>query len=412
VEFSPSGGLFQFAVQLGTALACSGNDVHLLTGPSPELVSRNPRFVIEPVLPTWHPRDGAAGSGARVRKLRRAVRACRLLLAWLLLVRRLIQLYPDVVMWSTWRFTLDAAFVTLLGRTLPRTTSVLVAHEPTAHSARDTTVRKSGRLFDQMLALAWRSMDVIFVLGEETRRRAIEAWHPPAPVLVIPHGDSGALVKEAASCPGAASTDAVVLFFGTWSRYKGLELLLDAFALLRSRMPDARLVIAGGVGRDLNLSSVLRRAEAIGGVDARPRYIDAAELNTLFATARVVVTPYLRASQSGVAHLAHTFARPVVATSVGDIPSVVHHRETGLVVPPADADALASALEEMMRDPELAERLGTAGRQRLAKEATWSHVATRVDAGIALVRGRERPDPVSSGESGCDGARSPATQDR
>ncbi len=385
MEFSPSGGLFQFAAQLGTALAERGHEVHLITGPTPELRSTHPRFTIHAVLPTWHPRDGAAGVGPLQRRLRRGLRAVRLLRAWLVLTHRLLRLAPDAVVWSTLRFSLDAAFVTLLGRLLPRSTAVFVAHEPTPHQYGNTTADKTGRVLDRLMAIAWSSMDVVFVLGEETRRRAIAAWKPTAPVMVIPHGDSTALVRPGGPY-SAAATEPVILFFGTWTTYKGVDLLLDAFALLRPELPQARLVLAGGVGSDLDLPTVLRRAEAIGGIDARPRYIDIDELNDLFMAARVVVTPYRRASQSGVAHLAHTFARPVVATRVGDIPAVVCDGETGLLVPPDDVLALKRALMSLLTDARLAAKLGDAGQRRLRSAASWDEVAEQVDLGIAKVR--------------------------
>src|SRR3954447_25485816 len=88
VEFSPSGGLFQFAVQLGEGLAGRGHDVELVTGPRPELDSRVPGFRITPVLPTWHPNEGAGGPTWR-RRARRVVRAVQYHAAWVVLLRHL-----------------------------------------------------------------------------------------------------------------------------------------------------------------------------------------------------------------------------------------------------------------------------------------------------------------------------------
>src|SRR5688572_5201957 len=53
VQFSPCGRLFQFAMQLGDALAATGEKVELLTGPEPELAATQPGFTVRPVLPTW-----------------------------------------------------------------------------------------------------------------------------------------------------------------------------------------------------------------------------------------------------------------------------------------------------------------------------------------------------------------------
>jgi len=379
VEFSPSGGLFQFAAQLGDALAAHGHDVHLITGPRPELVARHSRFTIHPVLPTWHPMDTAV-RGAALRKLRRAVRGLRLGVAWLLLLAWLRRMQPEVVLWSNWPFSMDAVGVLLARRLLPRSTLGMIAHEPRLVRPADTTSYKNGPVLDRALPAAWRRMDVVFVLGEQARTRVLESWQPPGPVIVIPHGDVTALRDDRPVLP-VAETDPVVLFFGTWTAYKGIDVLLDSLPEVRRRVPDARVVLAGGVA-GVDLPALLRRAEQIGGVQARPGYVPREQIPELFGAARVVVTPYRRASQSGVAHLAYTFERPVVATAVGDIPQVVRDDETGLLVPPGDPSALAEALISLLTDPQRADRLGAAGGRWLAAEGSWKRVAERVDAGL------------------------------
>lgn len=379
VEFSPSGGLFQFSAQLGDALAQHGHDVHLVTGPRPELTARHPRFVIHPVLPTWHPMD-AAVRGDALRKLRRAVRGLRLGVAWVLLLVRLLRMQPEVVLWSNWPFSIDALGVLLARRALPRSILGMIAHEPRLVRNTDTTRYKSGPVLNRALPAAWRRMDVVFVLGEQARTRLLESWQPRGPVIVIPHGDESALRGDR-PVPAVVETGPVALFFGTWTTYKGIDVLLDSMSEVRRRVPDARLVLAGGVA-GVDLPALLSRAEEIGGVQARPGYVPREEIADLFGAARVVVTPYRRASQSGVAHLAYTFNRPVVATAVGDIPSVVRDGETGLLVPPGDPSALAEALIALMTDPERADRLGAAGGRWLAAEASWERVAEQVDAGL------------------------------
>ena len=66
-EFAPSGGLFQFSVQLGEAIARTGADVEVITGPKPELSSREAGCRVRAILPTWHPTAGAdaPNGGAR-----------------------------------------------------------------------------------------------------------------------------------------------------------------------------------------------------------------------------------------------------------------------------------------------------------------------------------------------------------
>jgi glycosyltransferase involved in cell wall biosynthesis len=178
-----------------------------------------------------------------------------------------------------------------------------------------------------------------------------------------------------------ADTEPVVLFFGVWAKYKGIEVLLDAFARVRAELPESQLVLAGDVGADIDLPSVLDRAGQIGNVDARPGYVAIDDVAALFDAARVVAVPYIRATQSGVAHLAFTFGRPVVSSAVGDLPEVIEDRVTGLLVEPDDADGLAAALVELLRNPSLAATLGAAGEQRV--NDAWTTAAARVCDALA-----------------------------
>ena len=381
VEFAPSGGLFQFTAQLAEALAERGHEVHLYTGPDPELTSRHARFTIHGVLPTWHPMDTEVRSTA-LRKARRVVRAGRLALAWLLLVLvHLRKLKPDLVVWSTWPHSIDALGALLADRVLKGSMLGMVAHEPRLVKRSNSTTYKRGPVLDRALPAAWRRLDIAFVLADDARTRLLDRFTPRGPVVTIPHGDESALRNGAVPLP-VAGTGPVALFFGTWTAYKGIDVLLDSWVEVRRRVPDATLVVAGGVA-GVDLPALRRRAESVGGVECRPGYVRREDVPELFNRARVVVTPYLRASQSGVVHLAYTFERPVVASAVGDIPQVVVDGRTGLLVPPGDAAALADALAAVLTDGKRAHQLGQAGAAWLTAEASWGVVAERFEAGLA-----------------------------
>ncbi|MEQ6901078.1 glycosyltransferase family 4 protein [Nocardioides sp. YIM 152588] len=378
VEMSPSGGLFQYAAQLGRALARRGEEVVLLTGPDPELDSGVPGFEIRPVLPTWHPTEGEDAPRA-VRLARRGWRAARLVLAWVVLTVHLVRLRPGAVLFQHWRFTFEPAFAVAIARLLPGTRIGIVAHEPFPRSdARDTSTPRSGALLERTFGAAWRELDVAFVLGERTRSAVLDHWRPRCPVVVIPHGDEAALAGGTAPVRPAASTAPVALFFGTWTTYKGIDVLLDAWALVRDELPEARLVLAGAVGADVDRAALLARAQGIGGVSPRPGYVAVEDVPGTVGEARVVVTPYVRASQSGVAHLAYTFGRPVVGTTVGDLPEAIRDGVTGLLVPPSDPPALADAMVRLLLDPDLAQRLGDAGHDHV--QQSWAVAAERVAA--------------------------------
>lgn len=388
VEFSPSGGLFQFAAQLGSALAERGDRVELWTGPNPEITSAEAGFPVRPMLPTWHPNDNP-DHGHLWYLLRRGWRAGQLVLAWLVLAFQLRRRPPRAVLFSQWRFTFEPWFVVAIAKLLPHTVFGIIAHEPLPRSdAADTSKPKEGRLLQASFAAAWRQMDVAFVLGPQTRQIVLDHWQPNGDVVIIPHGDSGAMRRDRAPAP-VTQTEPVALFFGTWTTYKGIDVLIDAFALVKAEMPTARLIIAGAVSADVDATDLLARAAA-NGVDARPGYCAMDEVPGLIESARVVVTPYIRASASGVAHLAYTFGRPVIGTTVGDLPAAIEDGVTGLLVPPNDAPKLADAMLRLLQDPELAASLGEAGKT--AVQRSWSVAAASISDAVTAAGPRVNPE--------------------
>ncbi len=177
--------------------------------------------------------------------------------------------------------------------------------------------------------------------------------------------------------PGAETTGPVALSFGTITAYKGIDTLCLAWPSVRARVPDAQLVIAGSLSADIDEAALRAQVAALTGVSLQTGYVPVADVAGYFARARCVVLPYKRSSQSGVAHLAFTMGRPVVATRVGDIPAVVRDEVSGLLVPPDDPDALAEAMIRVLTDAELAASMGKAGAESLAESASWDEVADR-----------------------------------
>lgn len=384
VELPPAGGLFQFAVQLGEGLARRGQSVRVVTGPSPELASREQGCTVEAILPTWHPTAGA-DAPELWRKARRVVRAGQHHAAWVRLLLEIRRTRPDVVLWSAWRFPVDGWGVVAARRLAPWATLGIVAHEPrplVEQPGRDGLYNDSGPTY-QALRAAYATVDVVYVLGESARRVVLETWPVTGPVRVIPHGDEDVFRTDTPS--SAASTAPHLLFFGTVTGYKGLDDVLEVWPQVREHVPDATFTIAGSISADVDADALRRRVAGLPGVELRDGYVAVEDVPVILERARAVVLPYRRASQSGVAHLAHTFARPAVATAVGDIPAVVQDGRTGLVVPPADPDRLADGIVTLLRDPDLAARLGDAGRAGLAGGSSWDDVAATLLDGL--------PDP-------------------
>ena len=378
VEFLPSGGMFQFSYLFGEALAALGHRVTLLTGPGPELTSRRPGFVVDPSLRTWHPNQGLGATGVR-RKLRRVLRAWQLVLAWTQVLVRVRRDRPDVVQFGELRYPLDTAAFWLVTRLGGAGAVVDVAHNPVPYDVTGAAdaVEKSGRLTRALLARAYRAADLVLVLGDGPRAELLREFPGTARIAVCGHGDYSSLVEPDDTAPPSAAPPAA-LFFGAWTTYKDIPLLLDAFALVREQLVEASLTLAGPVMPDVDLDEVRRRADPIGGVDLRPGYVAIEDLPGLFARHRAVMFTYATVNISGSVHMAYTFGRPVVATRVGAMEDAVHDGVTGLLAEPS-ARAVADAMLAVLGDPERADRLGAGARTYAERSSTWSGVVEKAD---------------------------------
>ncbi len=175
---------------------------------------------------------------------------------------------------------------------------------------------------------------------------------------------------------------ASVLFVGRITHQKGLtHLLAAADDIDRS----AQLVLAAGapdtdeLARETEATVERLRAER-GGVVWIEKMLERPEVIQLLTHATVFVCPSVY-EPLGIVNLeAMACETAVVASSVGGIPEVVEGDVTGLLVPPADPDALARAVNKLLADPERARRMGAAGRRRAVEQFSWRAVAERTVA--------------------------------
>lgn len=381
VEFLPSGGMFQFGFQFGQALAQAGHQVHLLTGRQPELKSTTPNFQLIEVFPTWHPNVDLGGSPLR-RKARRLRRALLLVESWRRVLFYLRKYRPDVVQFGEFRYPLDTISFQVVARFARARVVVDTAHNPLPYdvTGKMQSVEKTGRLTKALLKKAYRACDLVLVLGEGPKRDLLAGFPDINRVVVCGHGDYSLLVAPTDSLPKPSGAPPRLLFFGAWTRYKNIPLMLDAFALVRARMPEAGITLAGPVMPDVDEGEIARMAAALGNVDLKPGYVAVHDLPQLFGSHRAVVFTYATVNISGSVHMAYTFDRPVVATNVGSMRDVVQHGVTGLVAAP-DAVAIGDAMLQLLRNPDLADRLGRAGGQYARQASSWSTVAGKAADG-------------------------------
>jgi glycosyltransferase involved in cell wall biosynthesis len=135
------------------------------------------------------------------------------------------------------------------------------------------------------------------------------------------------------------------LFYGRILSYKGLDVLLAAFARLLGRGLDVHLIVAG----QGDLPAEARAMVAQGKITLINRWIKESEIADIFKSAHAVVLPYREASQSGVIADAVANLRPMVVTRVGALPDQVKNGKLGLIAERPDEEDVASAMIEVMQ---------------------------------------------------------------
>jgi glycosyltransferase involved in cell wall biosynthesis len=142
---------------------------------------------------------------------------------------------------------------------------------------------------------------------------------------------------------------------------KGHIVLLRAFAAARRTLPSLELDIAGRGPLEPALRALAREL----GVGDAVRFLGhVTPIQTAIERATVIVVPSMGEGFGMVALEAMERARPVIAAEIGGLGEIVRDGETGLLVPPGEAEPLGDAIVRIAGDPELARRMGEAGRRR------------------------------------------------
>jgi len=172
---------------------------------------------------------------------------------------------------------------------------------------------------------------------------------------------------------------------------KGLLYLVRAMPQILAAVPQTRLIV---VGRDDEKPDYVAKVKtAAQSLNVASRIVWTGrrdDVPELLAALDLLVLPSLEESLPLSILEAMTAGLPVVATAVGGVPECVRHGQTGLLVPPAQSDALAEAVIRVLSDATLARRYGQAGRQRVLGEFSPGSQAARIEAALAGVTRRAR----------------------
>jgi glycosyltransferase involved in cell wall biosynthesis len=326
------------------------------------------------IYPSWLYPGGEPDERGLVREFPLA--RVRRLLAWynpLSWIWAGLTLRGDVVHAQWWSFVLAPVYATVLALARLRGKRVVL----TLHNVEPHEKSKLKRFLNAaLLSFAHR-----VVVHSEANRAQLVARGARVPAALIPMaaGVAGAERPsrgEARMRLGLPQGARVVLYFGNIRPYKGVDVLLRAFAVVAEAVPDALLVIAGKPwGSWQPYQDQIRELGLEGRVRLYLDYVPTPEVPLYFEAADVVALPYLEfEAQSAVGSLALAYGKPMVVSDAGGLPDLV--REQSSVVKAGSVADLAATLSRNLTCPELLERLAQDSRE-LAVRYSAESVAAR-----------------------------------
>ena len=204
----------------------------------------------------------------------------------------------------------------------------------------------------------------------------------PDRVMYVPNGCREAQAAHAQS--KIRNQKSEILLYTRFFEFK-IERVLEVLRRVAAQEPGAKLVV---VGRGFNgeEEQLLLQAEAIGlrGSIETAGWVDAAALPAYFAQASAAIHPFddtlINRAKCSVKLIDLLSAGvPVVADAVGQNTEYIRHNETGILVPGGDAAAMASAVVELLRDREKADRLGAQAARDVAERFSWDRLVESVE---------------------------------
>ena len=241
--------------------------------------------------------------------------------------------------------------------------------------------------------LRWtaRTADAVTAISHSTAEAVRELTD--APVHIVPYGAAQEDDMKPVERPALSGESPVrLLFVGRLVERKGVEVLVRALSAL-SEHPEATLTVIGAGER----APLIERTARVHGISDRVRLLGTVsreELVENYATHDIFVLPAVFDAKGdteglGVVLLeALRFERPIVASGIGGIPDIVRDGRTGTLVPPGDPDALAAALDSLIRDPERAREMAAEGRRLAREEFGWTRIVQSTNE--VYVRAMER----------------------
>jgi len=327
------GGLAAYNERLAQQLLSEGHDTEILT-----FTLQYPGFLF-PGKTQYT--NGPAPEKVKITRVINSINPFN----WIKTGLKIRQEKPDILLIKYWHPFMSPCFGTVASIAKKnKTTRIICIFDNVIPHEKSTIDRLLTKYFtgkiDGAVVMSWS-------VGDDLKKFRTEI-----PVIYNPHplyDNYGSIMsrEKALKILNLAPEYSYLLFFGFIRAYKGLDLLLEAFADKKLKAMKLKLIIAGEFyENDQPYRTLIEKLDIGNDVIFYDRFIKENEIPAFFSAADLVVQPYRSATQSGVTQIAYHFEKPMLVTDVGGLSEIVPHGKCGYVVKP-EPQAIADAIEDL-----------------------------------------------------------------
>ncbi len=356
------GGLAEFNFRLAQQFVAEGHNIEIVT-----FSLQYPRILFPGKTQLS---DGPAPEGIRITRRMNSINP----LSWIATGINIRRAKPDILLLRYWLPFMGPCLGTIarIARSNRHTVVICIFDNVVPHEK-----RPGDRLLTKYFTAG---IDGGIVMSESVLRE-LYSFRSGIPVRLNPHplfDNYGKPVEreEALSALQMESDYRYLLFFGFIREYKGLDLLIKAFADKRLRRKKLKLIIAGEFYEDdTPYRQLIKLYDLEDDVIIHDHFIKDKDIPLYFSVADLVVQPYKSATQSGVTQIAYYYEKPMLVTDVGGLREIVPDKICGYVVPPDPEDiavAIIDYFENKRQEP------FTEGVKREKEKFSWDKMTASI----------------------------------
>lgn len=214
-----------------------------------------------------------------------------------------------------------------------------------------------------------------FIVHTPASQKVLESWGIMASKIYVSPMGSTITAHKSKSTESRIKT---ILLFGIIRPYKGVDLLIEAFANIPSDLRSSwRVNIVGKAGMDMTtLHKLVEKHNLSSSVLFDTRYVEESEISTIASGADIFCFPYRHIDTSAVLMNMLEFEKPIVASQVGVFSDLLTHNVNALMFTPGDAQELSIRLMELMKSPNLRDLLSANLTKLNQEKLSWNASAS------------------------------------